>query len=456
MTISVGNQSFTTDSIVTAQRPKPPSRIKSDKALVWIFDNLVSNKLIYKLQYLVSDTEHLNSCFEVYAFLQSSKYLNAFLLCLRAIENNQLNLLSQIEANLLPGKSDASNMLPPSHKRSTSHPNFSFIPGASSQSVPKKTSKPIRQQSQPNPKQVQPLRAWKSLPNLQVEQVSPRTRSKTISQPIRVGKSQDNTRFVRNQKVPPFSYQVLKPIVDQSEPDTSDLQLIQIIKCDDIKIHEHSPAIPTRHSSDSVECGSEATSFAASGLFSFMPTWSIGEKSEATSPASYLNLLTAPAPADFFNAFVPKEGEKLISRSTVGSVGSISPIFNPYVDTEFNKTTTTGDESPCSVQSLTSFLQTGRFSRANNDLERENAHFSISEAMISTIEQIKCKITIDGQTDDKPPVRRRFADQVLNRARRHPIPDDVNKEFRMASKSGRDTNDKYRRKHIYILSIYIT
>lgn len=452
MTVSVGNNSFTTDSFIAGLKPKPFGRIKSDKSLVWIFDNLVSNKLMYKLQYLVSDTEHLNSCFEVWAFLQNSKYLNAFLLCLRAIENNQPNLLTQIDANLLPGKTEASNLLPASsHKRSSSHPNFSFIPGAPSKKpIPKRITQPIRQKSHPHPPNsahLKPLRPWKSLPNLHVDHVSPRTRSQTISQSIRATEPKDISRFVRNQKVPAFSYRVLKPIIDQTEPDASDLRLIQIIKCDDIKIHEHSSSIPPRHPSDSVECGSEASSFTTSGLFSFMPNWSLSEKSEATSPTSYLNLLTAPAPADFVNAFVPKEGEKLISRTSAGSVsGSLSPIFNHCDDNEFHKSSTS-HASASSVQSLASFLQTGRFSRANNDLERENAHFSVSEAMISFVEQMKCKITIDGQRNEKPPsMSRRFADQLASRERRSHTKDKANVESRMSPKCGRDSNDKYRRK----------
>lgn len=46
---------------------------------------------------------------------------------------------------------------------------------------------------------------------------------------------------------------------------------------------------------------------------------------------------------------------------------------------------------PAEGQSLTSFLSSARFSRANDaELDRENAHFSICEAMIAAIEQVKC------------------------------------------------------------------
>lgn len=44
---------------------------------------------------------------------------------------------------------------------------------------------------------------------------------------------------------------------------------------------------------------------------------------------------------------------------------------------------------PLEGQSLTSFLSSAQFSRANAELDRENAHFSISEAMIAAIEQVR-------------------------------------------------------------------
>lgn len=46
---------------------------------------------------------------------------------------------------------------------------------------------------------------------------------------------------------------------------------------------------------------------------------------------------------------------------------------------------------PTKGQTLTSFLTSTQFARANGELDRENAHFNISEAMISAMEQIHCK-----------------------------------------------------------------
>ncbi|KAJ8946679.1 hypothetical protein NQ318_019994 [Aromia moschata] len=61
---------------------------------------------------------------------------------------------------------------------------------------------------------------------------------------------------------------------------------------------------------------------------------------------------------------------------------------------------------PTKGQSLLSFLTSSQFTRANAELDRENAHFSISEAIISAMEQIRCKRdfkSADEQMDDSDP-----------------------------------------------------
>lgn len=68
---------------------------------------------------------------------------------------------------------------------------------------------------------------------------------------------------------------------------------------------------------------------------------------------------------------------------------------------------------PVEGQSLTSFLTSARFSRAHDaELDRENAHFSICEAMIAAIEQVKCnrlqRRLLDDAADDE-------SDEEINR-----------------------------------------
>jgi hypothetical protein len=49
---------------------------------------------------------------------------------------------------------------------------------------------------------------------------------------------------------------------------------------------------------------------------------------------------------------------------------------------------------PTEGQSLTSFLTSGQFSRPSAELDRENAHFSICEAMIAAIEQVSVHVCV--------------------------------------------------------------
>lgn len=85
------------------------------------------------------------------------------------------------------------------------------------------------------------------------------------------------------------------------------------------------------------------------------------------------------APADFVNEFIPREGEKIQNRYGKPTMVDFGQDCTPIGS----------QQRPKQGQSLTSFLQTAQFYRANTELERENAHFSVSEAMISAIEQIK-------------------------------------------------------------------
>lgn len=75
---------------------------------------------------------------------------------------------------------------------------------------------------------------------------------------------------------------------------------------------------------------------------------------------------------------------------------------------------------PIQGQSLTSFLSSEQFSRASAELDRENAHFSISEAMISAIEQMKCNRQLrleDVNEDDSDEEINRLKQRIRMRRR---------------------------------------
>lgn len=120
-------------------------------------------------------------------------------------------------------------------------------------------------------------------------------------------------------------------------------------------------------------------------------------------PRKKTSFLTGSAPE--FSWILEVEGQKDI-RTTRKSFmedggSSVQPMATGYFP------------RPVEGQSLTSFLSSAQFSRAHDaELDRENAHFSICEAMIAAIEQIKCnrvqRRLLDDAADDE-------SDEEINR-----------------------------------------
>ena len=69
--------------------------------LFYFLYSLESHSLSQKLSWLLSDREHLHSCFEKTAFLCQEIYGEAALLCLKAVERNQPSLLAEINPSLV-------------------------------------------------------------------------------------------------------------------------------------------------------------------------------------------------------------------------------------------------------------------------------------------------------------------------------------------------------------------
>ncbi|XP_054728320.1 uncharacterized protein LOC129237538 isoform X1 [Anastrepha obliqua] len=113
------------------------------------------------------------------------------------------------------------------------------------------------------------------------------------------------------------------------------------------------------------------------------------------------------------NAFMPVCGKKLRSRnsqnlfedgiSTLDYKNTINDSSKEATEENCIKLSEAPKQLPKHQQSLTDFLQTSQMSRNNTDLEKENAHFRVSEAIISAIEHIKW----DNSTDPVKKWRRR-------------------------------------------------
>lgn len=84
----------------------PLQRIRNNRALTWIYECLETRTLSKKLQFLLSDHEHLANCYEITAYVHSKRYMNALFCCLHAIECEKPNLLSEISSTLYEIRSD--------------------------------------------------------------------------------------------------------------------------------------------------------------------------------------------------------------------------------------------------------------------------------------------------------------------------------------------------------------
>lgn len=444
MTVSIANQG----NWVTNNIHIPFARIKNDKGLRWLYENLVEGKLSEKLMYLVSDTEHLNSCYEVWAFMQQQKYLGALFLCLKAFENKQPNLLTQIDSTLILSTKKAIRIH--QHKRSTSHPDFSYLPSPNAKKGEQKKVMP-NQYVFPSNNSIRcssnfekttnetpiksritthhhypnvinfPLRTWNSLIELDTHEddlVSSRARSKTISQPMHIPYqpirlTAESLALNDRQKVPFSPYGTSCDSTSSkvlSYNSCSSQRSISLIKCEDIEIHLDrryaKPSIVETPSSNSITLPTIPATASSSGsssspiddntvstfykyntgLLSCLPLLnksvfmdnSEKKMTDATTSSLYSNFVGSSTSGDFVNTFIPREGEKLQRRYGGNGSGSLSPVFSSNFTNQ-----------KIDSQNLAIFLQSAQFSRASNDLERENAHFSVSEAMISAIEQMK-------------------------------------------------------------------
>lgn len=97
-----------------------PQHIISDKALTWLYKSLETHTLSQKLSWLLSDREHLLSCYQSNAFLSQEKFGEAALICLRAVEHNQPTLLTEINPCLYMTKWNPKVLK--THRRCSSYP----------------------------------------------------------------------------------------------------------------------------------------------------------------------------------------------------------------------------------------------------------------------------------------------------------------------------------------------
>lgn len=126
------------------------------------------------------------------------------------------------------------------------------------------------------------------------------------------------------------------------------------------------------------------------------------------------------SPSDFVNTFLPRVGEKIQNRYTNKALQDVA-VDNetPLLISQPGLMSSSAERiQPTRGQSIASYLQALQMCRSNvTDLERENAHFDLSDAIISAIEQVKC-INRERLQEKKLKAERRGNQPLWRRPRR--------------------------------------
>ncbi|XP_078046287.1 run domain Beclin-1-interacting and cysteine-rich domain-containing protein rubicon isoform X1 [Augochlora pura] len=405
-----------------------PARITSQKDMLWLYKSLESHTLSHKLSWLLSDKEHLLSCFEPWAFLCQENLAEATLLCLRAVERKQPVLLTEIDPFLFLPSWISPKASPKRHRRSSSYPinfsttNFSvardrkihlehcqldIVKLESQLELLRISENPIIQQAdikseendhKTDSKEVndRSLKTWNSLSTLIKGYTISGTHSAsllTIADSSSHKSNESQTPKVELSKLINVNYAELKQSTSTiAENKLSVRPRTPLRKTKSRNKMKQSQTIPK--SSESSDITNNEDSIINKVVEYRIPspisneTDVDGHVKDSTGilivqkPRWKNSLLPVSAPEFTSSWSVEIEGQKDIrtpKKSFMEDGGSsVQPMAIGYFP------------RPAEGQSLTSFLASARFSRANAELDRENAHFSVCEAMIAAIEQVKC------------------------------------------------------------------
>ncbi|KAG5891026.1 hypothetical protein JTB14_035218 [Gonioctena quinquepunctata] len=362
-------------------RPYVPVHLKENKSSIWLYRSLENHSLSLKLSWLLSDKSHLSSCYKPYAFLCQEKFAEAALICLRAVERNQASLMSEINPYLFLQKAKEFHKL---HRRCSSFPDNHLKKIYEEKSYTRRMNigeNLVIKKEQRQRKFWGKLRPWHSMPCLQVSSMEVKKRyhsqSKTTpSTPVHTKKATETSSSILKVNYNKLHRGPERPKVNQGISMKN--REVKHVLIDNLDIVEHT--------------GQLSSSQSSGGTLIEDMTKSLPDVKNKT------NLGLSP-PLSVIDSFLPMSGEKdytKLPKKTFIEDGGMSVL--PMTTGYFPK--------PMKGQSLLSFLTSSQFARANAELDRENAHFSISEAIISAMEQIRCKQNfkiVEEQMDESDP-----------------------------------------------------
>ncbi|XP_071165105.1 run domain Beclin-1-interacting and cysteine-rich domain-containing protein-like isoform X1 [Mytilus edulis] len=354
-----------------------------DKGHVWVEEGLREHNLTAQLQTLVHNREHLNQFYFDYSFLNTKEYFHSMCLCLQAVEQNKVTLLAELDVNLLSGrrKPDVkrSESMPVMRRGSSHHEALALAPRFAS---PRQESVLSLSDEHAIPVSVgsaSPVEA-KMLARDALRTVLRKSGSDSPTDSPETGFS-----FYDNQTEDPLSHVSMTEHKAESKESSSEDQTKG-------KLPSKSTLSSVKKSltPDPIGTSEKTYSGRPDEIFSDSETLteekrnvvmrtSKGTKKghkRSRSDMTWLNAITKP------QRTMRKHSEDIVGAPEIDS--------EMYLGTDVNSPTSPEGYmgKPAQGQSLIHYLSTQDFHTCAN-LDKENAHFSISEALIAAIEQMK-------------------------------------------------------------------
>ncbi|NXM92061.1 RUBIC protein, partial [Oenanthe oenanthe] len=401
-----------------------------DQALaqLWLQHSLQCHCLSAQLRPLLGNRQYIRKFYADTAFLLSDAHVTAMLQCLEAVEQNNPRLLAQIDTSMLTRKSD--NPSPVTKSQSlTALPASPCVPAATcSQQRCFGSFSSLQHQASSGIKDRRPVSSCGSSNSSQPQERCPSTRSSSFSEgrsPLEQPSSV--TRFHVPSPKDPFS-----PASEMSSSTTSQSEDTWTGSQDDPQsdVNDGPEYLAIGNLGRRGRAGSStstsSTKSSSSKLFSSSSSQkldsvsSLGEQGASGGGSRGLSLLRrssfsegqSSAPQGILKKSHtrshsdtnvtsgklheshgdPGGGRGPVSASTQSS--ELSTPSSLYMEYDSGQYLSSGEgmfRRPSEGQSLISYLSEQDFGSCA-DLEKENAHFSISESLIAAIELMKCNM----------------------------------------------------------------
>ncbi|NXE82881.1 RUBIC protein, partial [Cochlearius cochlearius] len=428
--LSPGSAHHLEKFISLQESSQPDSEGPGDQAIaqLWLQHSLQCHCLSAQLRPLLGNRQYIRKFYADTAFLLSDAHVTAMLQCLEAVEQNNPRLLAQIDTSMLTRKSDGP--APVSKSQSlTALPASPYVPAAGcTQQRCFGSFSSLHHPASSSLSDRRPVSSSISSSSSQPQECCPSTRSSSFSEgrsPLEQPGSA--TRFHTPSPKDPFS-----PASEMSSSTTSQSEDTWTGSQDDPQSDANDGpeylAIGNlgRRGRACSSASTNSTKSSSSKLFSSSSSQkldsvsSLGEQGASGGGSRGLSLLRrssfsegqASAPQGILKKSHvrshsdtnvasgklheshgdPGGGRGPVSASTQSS--ELSTPSSLYMEYDSGQYLSSGEgmfRRPSEGQSLISYLSEQDFGSCA-DLEKENAHFSISESLIAAIELMKCNM----------------------------------------------------------------